>query len=125
MISRAETKYIRISPQKAREIINLLKGKNATVALNLLTMINKKAAAHFQRVIKSAISNASQKGVDISGLHISKLIVNPGPILKRHRAAPFGRAVMIKKRTSHIEVTLDYIKPVVKSAKVVKQKVKK
>ena len=107
MVSRAVQKYIRISPQKAREIIVLIKGREAGKALNILSLVNKKASLYFYKTVKSAISNAANKGIDTSNLYISKLIVNPGPVLKRYRAASFGRAVTIRRRTSHIEVELD------------------
>ena len=76
-------------------------------AMNRLQFINKSAAVYLRKVLKSALSNAKAKGYQDSSLFISKIIVNPGPVLKRFRAASFGRASMIRKRTSHILVELD------------------
>jgi len=107
MVARAEAKYIRISPRKVREVIRLLKGKDVNLALNILKSINKRARFPLEKVIKSAIANAKQKGYQDYNLWISKLVANPGPMLKRYRATSFGRAVMIRHRTSHILVELD------------------
>jgi len=107
MIARAEAKYIRISPMKVRPVSVLFKGKNAKLALAELEFLNKKAAFHIRKVIQSAVANAKNKGYDEAGLFISKIIANSGPALKRYRAASFGRATLIRKRTSHILVELD------------------
>lgn len=107
MVARAEAKYVRISPFKVRPILALIKGKEAVVSLDILTNVNKKGAFILSKVLKSAIANAKHKGFDENKLFISNIIVNPGPVLKRYRAATFGRAVMIRKRTSHILVELD------------------
>jgi len=108
MVARAQAHYIRISAQKARLVVPLLKGKRVAYALQVLPSINKKIAPYFMRLIQSAVNNARNKGfVDSADLFIARLIVNEGPALKRHRAASFGRAMSIRKRTSHIAVELD------------------
>lgn len=107
MIARAEAKYIRISPFKVRPVIALMKGKGAVLALAQLMLIKKKGAALLGKVVKSAIANAKNKGYQENSLFISKVVANQGPALKRHRAASFGRATVIRKRTSHILVELD------------------
>ncbi len=107
MAAFAQAKYLRISPTKARVIIPLLKGKSTVEALQILKFTNKKASALFEKVIKSAVSNAAQKGIDKNLLYISRILVDGGPMYKRYKAAPFGRAVMIRRRTSHISIYLD------------------
>ncbi len=72
-----------------------------------LELINKKGAYYLRKVLKSAMANAKNKGYEEGKLFISKAIANCGPVLKRYRAASFGRASMIRKRTSHILIELD------------------
>jgi len=83
-----------------------------------LKSLNKRGARILEKLLKSAISNAKNKGFLESKLFISKLIVNEGPSLKRYRAASFGRAVMIRKRTSHILVELDTPERIVEEVKI-------
>jgi len=131
MISRAILRYTRLSPRKFRLIIPLVKGKRAEEAMSILTAVKKKAAGIGIDLLKSAIANAKVKnpGIDTSTLYISKLIADPGPMLKRFRAASMGRASMIHKHTSHLTVELDIIKtetPVATDNKAVaKSKIKK
>ena len=110
MITRAVLRYVRITPRKFRLIIPLVKGKNPEEAVAILTGVKKGASKYAIDVIKSAINNARRKqGVEMSELVISNLVASGGPMLKRFRAASMGRASMIKKRTSHITVELDYM----------------
>ena len=106
MVARAEAKYIRISPTKVRPVIALVKNKKALGAISELAMINKKGAYYLSKVLKSVLANAKNKGYQEDKLFISKIVANPGPTLKRHRAASFGRATMIRKRTSHLLIEL-------------------
>ncbi len=107
MVAKAQTKYLRISPKKLRQVISLVKGKQALKAQDMLKCISKKASGFLGKTLTSAISNAKNKGYKEDKLFISKLIANPGPVLKRWRAASFGRATTIRKRTSHILIELD------------------
>ncbi len=107
MVSRAYAKYIRISPTKIRLLIPLIKGRSVKQALQVLRNINKRAKFPLEKVLKSAVANAKQKGYEEHGLWIKNVVANPGPMLRRYRAASFGRAVMIRRRTSHILVELD------------------
>ncbi len=118
MVAKAEAKFIRISPTKVRPVIALIKGAAARDALVKLKVINKKGAFYLGKVLKSALANAKQKGYKEDNLVISKIIANPGPALKRFRAASFGRATMIKKRTSHILIELDAPKKLIEGVKV-------
>jgi len=112
MVSRAILRYIRLSPRKFRLIIPLVKGKRAEEAISILSAVKKKASGYGIDLLKSAIANAKIKvqGIDTSTLYISKLIADPGPMLKRYRAASMGRAGSIHKHTSHITLELDAIK---------------
>ena len=107
MVSKTQAKYIRISPRKARDVIEVVKGKSVLQALAILRALNKKGARILEKVVRSAIANAKSKGYQDNALFISKAIANEGPSFKRYRSATFGRATMIKKRTSHIVVELD------------------
>ena len=110
MVTRAVLRYVRITPRKFRQIIPLVKGRNPEEAIAILTGVKKGASKYGIDIIKSAMNNVRRmQGVDIADLRISNLIANGGPMLKRFRAASMGRASMIKKRTSHITVELDYM----------------
>lgn len=118
MVARAEAKYVRMSPTKIRMVIELVKGKNAKSALSLLGLVNKKGAYHLRKVLHSAVSNAKHKGYEEDKLYISKVTANAGPMLKRFRAASFGRATTILKRTSHLLVELDTPEKIVENVKI-------
>jgi len=107
MVAKSEAKYMRISPTKVRMVIALIKNLKVKEAILRLDLLNKKGAYFLSKVLKSALANAKNKGYDENKLFISKVVANAGPSLKRYRAASFGRAVTIKKRTSHILVELD------------------
>lgn len=107
MVSRAIARYIRISPRRIRDVIPLIKGRDVKTALQVLKNLNKRANAPLEKVIRSAVANAKQKGFEEDTLLVSRVVANPGPMLKRYRAVAFGRAVMVRRRTSHIEVELD------------------
>lgn len=110
MIAKAEGKFLRISPPKVRQVIELIKNKDAQEATSILVTLNKRPKEYLIKLLKSAVANAKVKGFNINQLYISKLVCNPGPSWKRFRAAAFGRAASIKKRTSHIRIELD-LKP--------------
>ena len=118
MVAKAEAKYIRISPTKVHPVIELIKGADVGSAMPKLELCNKKGAYYLLKVLKSALANAKNKGYQEQKLFISKVIANPGPILKRYRAASFGRASMIKKRTSHILIELDTSEKLIEGVKV-------
>jgi large subunit ribosomal protein L22 len=105
---KAVAKYIRISPQKARLVVNLVRGKKVEEAQKILAFTRKKAAGVVEKVLKSAIANATQNpNVDEKILYVKEIFVGQGPSLKRWRARAQGRAAQIKKRMSHITVILD------------------
>lgn len=99
--------HAKISPQKARLIAPLIKGKPISEALYQLTYLNKKASVLFKKVLDSAIANAEFNfGYDIDSLYVSNVIVEQGRTLKRFHARARGRGNRITKRTSHIIIKL-------------------
>lgn len=108
MTARAEARYIRCSPQKARLVIDLIRGQNAGQAIVTLRTTNKRIAPAVEKVLKSAIANAQNKSndVDVDKLYVSEAYVNEGPRMKRIRPAPMGRAYRYQRRMAHIVVTV-------------------
>lgn len=106
MEAHATAKYLRGSPQKARLVVDLIRGKNVAEALTILRFTKKRASQEITKVLKSAIANAEQKaeGTDVDSLVVSRVYVNEGPRMKRLRPAPMGRAYRIQRRMSHITV---------------------
>jgi large subunit ribosomal protein L22 len=108
MEARAEARYIRISAQKARLVVDLIRGQQAGLAITTLRATNKRIAPTVEKVLKSAIANAKNKNedVDVDELIVSEAYVNEGPRMKRIRPAPMGRAYRYQRRMSHIVVTV-------------------
>jgi len=103
----ATHKFARISPQKARLVIDQIRGKDIETAMNLLAFSDKKAADLIKSVLNSAIANAeNNEGADIDELKVTAAFVDAGPIMKRMRARAKGRGNRILKRISHITVTV-------------------
>ena len=102
----ATVRFINGSPQKIRLVIDLIRGKNVSDALNILKITKKRAADQITKVLRSAIANAEQKeeAGDLDQLRISKAYVNEGPRMKRTRPAPMGRAFRFQRRMSHISI---------------------
>jgi len=107
MISNAKGRYIRISPMKIRLVTDLIKGKSINDALAILAQVNKGCSRTIVKILNSAVDNAKQKGLMAEQLFISKITANQGPVWKRFRAASFGRASGILKKTSHLNIELD------------------
>jgi len=109
---RAEARFVRLSPQKARLVLALIKGRQVEDAINTLTFTNKGAAPLIQKVLRSALENANylsqEKGldVDVDRLVVLRAVANDGPRLKRIRPAPMGRAFRYQRRMAHIEIAL-------------------
>jgi large subunit ribosomal protein L22 len=108
MQARAEARYIHVSPQKARLVVDLIRGVKAGDAINILRTTNKRIAPTIEKVLRSAIANAENKttSVDVDKLYVSEAYVNDGPRMKRIRPAPMGRAYRYQRRISHIVVTV-------------------
>lgn len=108
MIARAKGRFLRVTPRKARLVVDLIRDKHTDEALSTLQFTPKRAAKTVAGVLRSAIANAEQNAdVNVDNLFISKATVDGGPVLKRFRPAPMGRAVRVLKRTCHITIELD------------------
>ncbi len=107
MEAKAIAKFVRVSPQKARLVVDLVRGKKLEEARTILRFTKKAAAAIVDKVLKSALANATQNpNIDEKILYVKEIYVDQGPSLKRWRARAQGRAAGIKKRSSHITVIL-------------------
>mgnify|MGYP003583091791 FL=1 len=105
---KAVAKYIRISPQKARLVADVVRGMDAGQALTTLRFMPKKGAAIIRKVLESAVANADQTDtIDVDMLYVKEILVDGGPMLKRFRPRAQGRATRILKRSSHITVVVD------------------
>ncbi|MFO7987693.1 MAG: 50S ribosomal protein L22 [Desulfatiglandaceae bacterium] len=108
METRAVAKFIRISPQKVRLVMNQVRGKRVEEAVNLLMFAPQRGAGIVRKLIDSAVANAEENaGLDVDTLYIKRIYADQGPTLKRWRARALGRATRINKRTSHLTVVLD------------------
>jgi large subunit ribosomal protein L22 len=108
MEARAVARYMRISPQKARLIMDEVRGKKVEEAVRLLSFSPKKGARVLKKLINSAVANAeANKEIDVDTLYIKRIYADQGPIMKRFRPRAMGRASRIRKRTSHLTVILD------------------
>jgi large subunit ribosomal protein L22 len=105
-LAAAEARYVRVSPQKARLVVDMIRGQQAGEAVNILNAVNKGITGVVEKVLKSAIANAENLSseVDVDKLFVSEAYVNEGPRQKRIRPAPMGRAYRYQRRTSHIVV---------------------
>ncbi|MGA2326694.1 MAG: 50S ribosomal protein L22 [Bryobacteraceae bacterium] len=108
MEARAEARYVRVSAQKARLVVDLIRGRNAGQAINILRATNKRIAPAVEKVLRSAIANAENRSadVDVDKLVVSEAYVNEGPRMKRVRPAPMGRAYRYQRRMAHIAITV-------------------
>ena len=110
MEAKAQAKYVRCTPMKARRIVNVVRGKRAVEAVGMLRFAPQAAAVPVRKVIESAIANARFKAerdgehFDENDLFITEVYADEGPTLKRFRPRAQGRASRILKRTSHITV---------------------
>lgn len=113
MLAKAEARYMRVSAQKARLVIDMIRGRNAGDAINILGAVNKRVAPSVEKVLRSAIANAESKNndLDVDKLIVTEAYVNEGPRQKRIRPAPMGRAYRYQRRTSHIVVMVGEAAP--------------
>lgn len=108
--AEAILRHARMSPQKARLVVDLIRGKRAEDAVQILRFTKKRAALPIEKVLRSAIANAEHKAseagesLEVDQLYVSECFVNEGARWKRIRSAPFGRAYRYQKRTAHIIV---------------------
>jgi len=105
---KAVAKYIRVSPQKARLVADMVRGKSVSEAVNILRYTSKKSAPLLRKVLDSALANAMRyDDTDVDALFVREIRVDGGPVLKRISPRAQGRATGIIKRSSHITVVLD------------------
>ena len=105
--AHATAKYIRTSAQKAGLVLDLIRGRDVNAALATLKFARKGVARDIEKVLRSAIANATQKegfGGDVERLYVNACYANQGPSQKRIRPAPMGRAFRVVKRTAHLTV---------------------
>jgi len=108
MEARAIKRYNRSSPRKMRLVIDLIRGKSAQEALNILHFQDKAAGLVAELTLKSAINNLTQKdqGIDPESILVKECFVDPGPTIKRISPAPMGRAFRIRKRSHHLTIVV-------------------
>jgi large subunit ribosomal protein L22 len=107
MIAKAEGKFLRITPTKVRLVIDLIRNRSVLEAEAILINLNKRPKELLIKLLKQAVANAKVKGFNPAQLYVSKIVCDNGPSWKRFKAAAFGRAAPILKRTSHISIELD------------------
>ena len=109
---KAKARFVRVSPQKARLVLDLIKGKRVEDALTTLMFARKRIAPDIAALVRSAVQNADylsgEKGldVDVDNLYVKSAIANDGPRMKRIRPAPMGRAYHYQRRIAHLEIVL-------------------
>ena len=109
---RAEAKFQRVSPQKAKLVLDLIKGKPVGQAINIVAFTNKRIAPVIEKTLRSAVQNAQyladERGldVDVDKLYVKSAVANDGPRMKRIRPAPMGRAFRYQRRIAHIIITV-------------------
>jgi large subunit ribosomal protein L22 len=108
----AKARFTRVSPQKARLVLDLIKGRRVEDALSTLQFTKKRIAPEIFQLLRSAVENANylsqEKGIDVDldRLYVKHAIANEGPRMKRIRPAPMGRAFRYQRRISHMEIVL-------------------
>ncbi len=106
---QATHRFARISPRKARLLMDLIRGRDVDDAINLLKFSKQRVSGMIEKVVKSAVANATEQDVQAreNALYVAKAWVDPGPVIKRFQPKDRGKAYSIKKRTSHLVVTVD------------------
>ena len=107
MAYQAIHRFARIAPRKARLVAAMIRGQRIDDAMTALSFSKKRAAWYFKAVLKGAIANAEEKEADVQNLFVSESRVDEGPTMKRWRPKDRGRAHPIRKRTSHLHLSLD------------------
>jgi len=109
---RAEARFQRTSPQKAKLVLDLIKGLRVEAAINTVAFTNKRIAPVVEKVLRSAVANAQnlsdERGldIDVDNLYVKTAVANEGPRMKRIRPAPMGRAFRYQRRIAHIIITV-------------------
>src|SRR5471030_1899324 len=109
---RAEARFQRCSPQKAKLVLDLIKGQRVEAAINTVAFTNKRIAPVVEKVLRSAVQNAKYLSdernldIDVDNLYVKTAVANEGPRMKRIRPAPMGRAFRYQRRLCHIIITV-------------------
>lgn len=103
---RATHRYARVSPRKAKLVMDLIRGQHVNVAQDILRFTNKGSSRLIDRVLHSAIANANEQEADVRALYVAEAKVDPGPYFRRWRPKDRGRAHPIAKRMSHLTVAV-------------------
>ncbi|MBI1911262.1 MAG: 50S ribosomal protein L22 [Deltaproteobacteria bacterium] len=107
MESKASVRYMRISPQKARLVVDLIRGKKVDDALNILSFNTKAISREISKIVKSAMANAENNhNLNVDKLFVKTAYVDGGPVMKRTHSKAMGRGALIRRRTSHVTVVL-------------------
>jgi large subunit ribosomal protein L22 len=128
---RAEARFQRTSPQKAKLVLDLIKGLRVEAAINTVAFTNKRIAPVVEKVLRSAVQNAvylsDEKGlnIDVDNLYVKTAVANEGPRMKRIRPAPMGRAFRYQRRIAHIIITVAEKRPAAVEAEAPAAAVKK
>ncbi len=110
MEAKAVLKYLRTSPQKARLVVDLIRGKKVDEAITILNYSEKAVSRELVKLVKSAVANAENtKNLDVDKLFVKTAFVDGGPVLKRTHSKAMGRGALIRRRTSHVTVVLGEI----------------
>ena len=110
MEAKANARYIRMSPRKVRQVVDLVRGKSVEEAINLLHFTPKRGSVPVEKLLRSAVANAMNKEEasksDPEDFYIKEIWVDEGPTMRRYNPGPMGRASLIKKRFCHISVVV-------------------
>lgn len=112
MKAKAQARFVRVTPQKARRVMDVVRGKNALAALDTLAFAPQAPAKPIRKVLASALANAEQaakaagESYNAEDMLIVEAFVNEGPTMKRYRARAQGRGARILKRTSHLTIVV-------------------
>jgi large subunit ribosomal protein L22 len=105
---RAQAKYVRMSPRKVREVVDLIRGKSVVDARTTLVFANRSASGIVAKVLNSAVANAeNNNSLSVDDLYVKEAYVDEGPTLKRWKFRAMGRVNRIRKRSSHITIAVD------------------
>jgi large subunit ribosomal protein L22 len=107
MAFKATHRFARITPRKARLVLDLIRGRDVDDALALLKFSKKRAAVLVDKVVRTAVANAGEQEADTGALYVKEAWADPGPTIKRFQPKDRGKAYAIMKRTSHLVVSLD------------------
>ena len=100
-------KYAKVSPKKARLVMDMIRGKSVNEAQEILRFANKRAASYIDKVLRSAVANADSSGrAEVDDLYVATAAADDGTMLHRWNPGPMGRALPIKKRRSHLKIVV-------------------